>query len=254
MSTPTNLSPSGIPAQHLIAHRGYQQHFPENSPRAINEAIACGAEYIEIDVQFSADGAPLLCHDDDLQRIAGINKKLSACTFDELVNITANEPSRFTTRFQEIKIAPLQSLVDIMQKNPHIQVLVELKEEAIRDYGETFCLSRIHEVLTPVLESCILISFDIDALRLAKESSFPRLAPVLRQWNMRYELAQELNAEMIICNYKRIPEHDSLQMENGSVAVYEVDNIVLGKHLLSRGANFIETFSIGEMLGIYGKR
>lgn len=254
MPTHTQHSLNGIPAEQLIAHRGYQQHFPENSPRAINEAIACGAHYIEIDVQFSSDGIPLICHDDDLLRIAGINKKLSAYTFKELASITANEPTRFGTQFQEIKLAPLQALVDIMQANPKVQVLVELKEEATRDYGAAFCLSGIFEVLSPVIDRCILISFDIDALRIAKNYHFKRLGAVLRQWHLRHSIAQELNAEMIICNYKRIPEQDSLHMDECLVAVYEVDHIALGNHLLSRGANFIETFSIGEMLGIYGKQ
>jgi glycerophosphoryl diester phosphodiesterase len=60
-------TPHGIPAGKLIAHRGYQRHYPENSPLAIEKAIECGALFFEIDVQFSADGIPLLYHDDHLK-------------------------------------------------------------------------------------------------------------------------------------------------------------------------------------------
>ncbi|HSC74785.1 MAG TPA: hypothetical protein VLB90_00950, partial [Pseudomonadales bacterium] len=55
--------------------------------------------------------------------------------------------------------------------------------------------------------------------------------------------------ELVIYNYKRIPATDSLLMENCSVAVYEVDSMPLAQALLDRGAHFIETFAIGEMLG-----
>ncbi|HSC75671.1 MAG TPA: glycerophosphodiester phosphodiesterase family protein, partial [Pseudomonadales bacterium] len=182
----------GIPANKLIAHRGYQRHYPENSPLAITKAIECGAQFIEIDVQFSADGIPLLYHDDDLKRISGIKGKLSEYYFNALKELTAGEPERFKQQFSDVKIAPLSSLVDILRDNPGIQILVELKEEAVRDYTATFCLARIYETLAPVIQQCILISFDIDALRTAKMMGLKRLAPVLRDWALRHEITKEL--------------------------------------------------------------
>ncbi|MEZ5495052.1 MAG: glycerophosphodiester phosphodiesterase family protein [Pseudomonadales bacterium] len=249
MSTPSLLKM--LSANQLIAHRGFQQYFPENSPLAIQKAIEYGAHYIEIDVQFSNDGIPLLYHDDDLQRTSGIAGKLSQYTFAELSAFSANEPSRLCNQFHEVKISPLQTLVEIMQQHRHIEVLVELKEEATRDYGAAFCLQRIHDVLQPVLSRCILISFDIDALRVAKKFGFTRLGAVLRDWSSRHNIANELEAEMIICNHRRIPDRDSLHMENCRVALYEVDDLALAHALLARGADLIETFSIGKLLGTH---
>lgn len=242
----------GIPAENLIAHRGYQRHYPENSPLAIEKAIACGALFVEIDVQFSADLIPLLYHDDHLRRISGAKGTLSQYHFDALAAMTAGEPDRLGKQFSAVKIAPLAALVDILQRHPSVQVLVELKEEAVRDNTAVTCLARIQEILAPVMERCILISFDIEALRTAKGMGFKRLGPVLRDWTLRHKIAQELEAELIICNYKRIPAKDSLLMEKCAVAVYEVDSIALAQSLLSRGARFIETFAIGEMLGTHG--
>ncbi|HQQ74085.1 MAG TPA: glycerophosphodiester phosphodiesterase family protein [Pseudomonadales bacterium] len=243
----------GIPANQLIAHRGYQRYYPENSPLAIEKAIACGALFVEIDVQFSADGVPLLYHDDDLKRVSGTKGKLSQHPFSTLKTLSAGEPGRFKQQFSSVKIAPLSALVDILRSNPAVNILVELKEEAVRDYTATFCLTRIHETLESVIDQCILISFDIDALRAAKKTGFKRLAPVLRDWTLRHTIKKELEAELVICNYKRIPEKDSLLMENCCVAVYEVDSIPLAQSLLDRGARFIETFAIGEMLGNHAR-
>ncbi|MBK8676144.1 MAG: hypothetical protein IPN27_07060 [Cellvibrionales bacterium] len=248
---PTPPDQNRLSPQQLIAHRGYQQYFPENSPLAIQKAIEYGAHYIEIDVQFSSDGIPVLYHDDHLKRISGMVGKLKQYTFSELSAFSANEPERLQNQFNEVKISALQSLVEIIQKNPHIEILVELKEEATRDYGATFCLQRIRDVLQPVLSRCILISFDIDALHAAKNFGFTRLGAVLRDWSSRHSIANELQAEMIICNFLRIPEKDTLHMENCRVALYEVDNLTLAHALLERGADLIETFTIGKLLGTH---
>ena len=56
----------------LVAHRGLQSRFPENTLLALKKAIDSGAKYIELDVQFSADCLPIIYHDHDLQRVSGI--------------------------------------------------------------------------------------------------------------------------------------------------------------------------------------
>ena len=241
-------TPHGIPAGKLIAHRGYQRHYPENSPLAIEKAIECGALFFEIDVQFSADGIPLLYHDDHLKRISGKKGKLNQFHFDALATLTAGEPGRFRQQFSDVRITALSALVRILQQHPAVQVLVELKEEAVREYTAAFCLERSRETLAPVMDRCILISFDIDALRVAHSTGYTRLGPVLRDWTMRHSVAKELDAEMVICNYQRIPARDSLFMPHCAVAVYEIDAIPLAQSLLDRGASFIETFAIGELL------
>lgn len=243
-----------IPAGTLIAHRGYQRHYPENSLPGIRQAIACGARFIEIDVQFSADGVPLLYHDADLKRISGTAGKLTQFHYRALHELTAGEPGRFGDRFADVKITALSALVELMKQHPSIQVLVELKEEAVRDYSAPVCLARIREVLAPVIDRCILISFCVDALFEAQRMGFRRLAPVLRDWDLRHRLADELEAELVIINHQRIPGSDSLLMQQCGVAVYEIDDIPLARSLLARGARFIETFAIGEMLRLHSPR
>jgi glycerophosphoryl diester phosphodiesterase len=241
-----------IPADKVIAHRGYQRHYPENSLTGILKAIECGALFIEIDVQFSADGIPILYHDADLQRISGVHGKLTQYHWRALQEFTAGEPGRFGEKFSAIKITPLSALVELMKQHPAVQVLVELKEEAVRDYGATVCLATLREVLAPAFNRCTLISFAIDALYEAQRMGFQRLAPVLRDWSLRKKLSVELEAELVIINHQRIPKNESLIMDNCGVAVYEIDDIALAASLLERGARLIETFAIGEMLGVDG--
>ena len=45
-----------LTANQLIAHRGLQAHYPENSMLAIRKAFEAGAKHIECDIQLSSDG------------------------------------------------------------------------------------------------------------------------------------------------------------------------------------------------------
>ncbi len=238
-----------LSADQLVAHRGYQRHYPENSPLALEKAIACGACYVEIDVQFSADGVPLLYHDDTLERISGREGRLSQYHFRALQELTAGEPERLGNAFAEVRIVGLVELVNVLRRHPQVQAFVELKEEAVRDYGAHSCLGSIRETLAPVIDRCVLISFDLDALREARALGFRRIGAVLRDWSARHALAAELGAEVMFCNTKRIGENDSLHIEDCAVAVYEVDDVQQAQYWLARGARWVESFAIGELLG-----
>lgn len=52
----------------IIAHRGASREEPENTLASINRALELGVDYIEIDVQLSADGIPVVLHDNTLCR------------------------------------------------------------------------------------------------------------------------------------------------------------------------------------------
>jgi glycerophosphoryl diester phosphodiesterase len=51
-----------------IAHRGASAYAPENTLAAIARAAGLGADMVELDVQISADGVPVILHDADLAR------------------------------------------------------------------------------------------------------------------------------------------------------------------------------------------
>ena len=56
----------------VIAHRGFSGQFPENTLPAIRAAIRLGADFVEIDVQETADGQLIVFHDYRLNRICGV--------------------------------------------------------------------------------------------------------------------------------------------------------------------------------------
>ena len=71
----------------ISSHRGAWQKFPENSLASIQECVKLGVEFVEIDLRTTADGVIVLFHDADLQRMAGVNKRIEDLTFKQLQTI-----------------------------------------------------------------------------------------------------------------------------------------------------------------------
>ncbi len=55
-----------------IAHRGARSLAPENTLAAARAALAAGADMWELDVSLTADGVPVLLHDDTLERTSNV--------------------------------------------------------------------------------------------------------------------------------------------------------------------------------------
>lgn len=53
----------------IFAHRGASGYAPENTMDAFKLAVKQGAEGIELDVQLSKDGIPVVIHDETIDRV-----------------------------------------------------------------------------------------------------------------------------------------------------------------------------------------
>lgn len=63
----SGLSTTVVPTA-ILAHRGNRVAAPENTLAAFRAVAATGADGVELDVQLSADGAPVVIHDETLDR------------------------------------------------------------------------------------------------------------------------------------------------------------------------------------------
>jgi glycerophosphoryl diester phosphodiesterase len=73
----------------IFAHRGFAaaEGLVENTIPAFEAAIKLGASHIESDIQVTSDGVPMLFHDIDLQRVAGVPRKVSELSAAEVAKI-----------------------------------------------------------------------------------------------------------------------------------------------------------------------
>ncbi len=97
----------------IVAHRGSSMMAPENTMPAIELALEEGADYVEIDVRETADGALVLLHDRDLRRIAGDSRNIWELTLEEVREIDAG--NWFHPRFSGVGIPTLEEVIDVVQ-------------------------------------------------------------------------------------------------------------------------------------------
>lgn len=84
--TPETLSPGRVD---VIAHRGLSLEYPENTLPAILAARDAGADVIEIDIQLSKDGVPVVFHDDTLERTSNGTGPVASRTVRDLKRLDA---------------------------------------------------------------------------------------------------------------------------------------------------------------------
>ena len=73
----------------VISHKGCGGHAPENTLAGVRKAIALGADAVEVDVQISADGVPVVIHDSTVDRTADGSGSVQTATLEELRELNA---------------------------------------------------------------------------------------------------------------------------------------------------------------------
>lgn len=232
----------------LIAHRGYQKQYPENTLIGLAEAIKAGARFVETDIQLSADKVPVLYHDRHMRRISGMKGAIQQYAFADLIHFPAHEPERFGDRFRSQTITPLADLVTLLLAHPHVHAFIEIKRSAIEAHGIAPVYQRVTDLLLPVANQCALISFSVPFLSYAHRTAWPQIGVVLEQWNdASSEALLNLKPAYMFCNYTKLPLSGTLTIPDTQLAIYEIDDPQIAFELNRRGVNLIETFAFAEM-------
>jgi glycerophosphoryl diester phosphodiesterase len=126
-----------------LAHRGDWRRAPENTLPAIEAALAVpGCDGVEFDVRLSADGVPVLLHDETLARVQGRPERVDQ------------------VRQRALEELGVPSLADALAAIPHrAQLDVELKGRHDRVVVEVLAAGR-----GPGLVNAVVSSFEPDTL------------------------------------------------------------------------------------------
>jgi glycerophosphoryl diester phosphodiesterase len=125
----------------VIAHRGAAASRPENTLPAVEQAIAEGADWIEIDVQESADGAVLVVHDADFMKLAGSPLRVWEATAAQIREIDVG--AWFGPDFAGTRVPSLSQVLEAAEGRA--RVLIELKH-----YGHAI---RLEERVVEIVEA-----------------------------------------------------------------------------------------------------
>ena len=105
----------------LYAHRGLFDNnaaIPENSMKAFRRAVDAGYG-IELDVQLTKDGVPIIFHDFTLERMCGISEKVENLTYKQIRELSLLQTGE--------KIPTLKEFLDMV--DGQVPLIIELKIE-----------------------------------------------------------------------------------------------------------------------------
>jgi glycerophosphoryl diester phosphodiesterase len=233
---------------HLVAHRGNARDFPENTLPAFESALGLGLRFLELDVQLSADGVPVVIHDHRLERTAAIPGSVFDLRARDIRLIDANEPQRFGERFRGTHIPLLVDVLALLASQADATLFVEIKKESLTHFGHDQVVNRVIETLKPMLRQCVVISYDLAAVFRARQVAGASIGWVLEEYDSHTQLKSEaLQPEYLFANHESLPARGTLWRGAWRWVIFEVDSPVMARALTRRGVGHIETMAVRAM-------
>lgn len=147
----------------ITAHRGSSGSAPENTMAAMEAAVEQMADRAEIDVQETSDGVLVIFHDNTLKRLAGMNKKISDLTYEELRNIDVG--SWYGKEFAGERIPTLQEVMEYAKGK--IDLNIEIKNMGSKSQVPEKVLKLVNEY--EMQEQCVITSVSLAYLKQIKQ-------------------------------------------------------------------------------------
>ena len=107
----------------IVAHRGAAGKAPENTLAAVQRAIEDKADWVEVDVQETADGEVVVIHDSDFMKLAGNKVKVWEATLAQIGDIDIG--SWFDPSFSAERVPTLSKVLEAARGKA--KVVIELK-------------------------------------------------------------------------------------------------------------------------------
>lgn len=218
-------------AQHsplVVAHRGSSGVAPENTLAAFRQAIADGADMIELDVRMTKDFELVVLHDRSVNRTTNGKGKVWDLTLADLLALDAG--SWFGRKFSGERIPTLRQVIDLLPH--HINLNTEVKTDGERRKRLAF-----EELLLLLLREknfsrrVLVSSFDHDFLR-----RFHALDPKIKIGALYYPLrdaarkpsvlARRVGASVFICSVAQLRKRfvDDTERNGIALACYGVNS------------------------------
>lgn len=106
----------------IIAHRGFSAKYPENTLLAFQKAVELGVDFIELDVQETADGEVVVIHDKTVDRTTDGKGFVKELKYEEIRKLDAG---KWKGRFEALKVPTFDEVLRLVAGR--IRLRVEMK-------------------------------------------------------------------------------------------------------------------------------
>jgi len=227
----------------LIGHRGAAAHAPENTLAGLDAAKRLGMSWVEFDVALSADGHPVILHDESLLRTAGVNRLVSELTLAELQALDAG--AWFGAGFAGERLPSLREYFHRLAALG-LGANIEIKPVAGREAATAAAVVEAVKAGWPAaLPAPLLSSFAIASLEVARD-----LAPGIQRGYLVEEVPAGWQATAARLGCVSVhPWHEPLtqaqvrliKQAGYAVAAYTVNEAARGRTLLAWGVDSLIT-------------
>lgn len=136
----------------LYAHRGLfdnESQAPENSLAAFRKAVDAGFG-MELDIQLTKDGQVVVFHDDTLNRVCGIEGKISDYTYEQLQTFRlykSEERIPLFTQVLELVGGKAPLIVEFKGNNSINLDLCPVADAILREYKGVYCMESFNPLM-----------------------------------------------------------------------------------------------------------
>jgi len=192
-----------------LAHRGYPKKYPENTLVSFQAALDLSYSHLELDVNLTKDGVPVVIHDPTVNRTTNGKGPVLDYTWDELRKLRTDGEQTIPTLEDVLKLARGKAKVDIELKQSG-NLYPELEEkvlEAIRAcdvQDQVFITSFDHYSIQRTRR----LSRDIE-VGLVIYGATPSIFPFAKELDARYISVKYI---YLTDDYVRLCEENGIQL------------------------------------------
>lgn len=246
-----NHSP-GLPP--VIGHRGAAAAAPENTLASLRMAHGLGATWVEFDVKLTADGAPILIHDDRLERTTDGNGRVGTRTLAQIRALDAG--GWFAPAFRGERVPTLEEALALCLELG-LGINLEIKPSRGREVETArVAVATLREHWPPQAPAPLISSFAHVALLVARDLApgLPRgylTDRVPRAWALELQRhgCATLHTNQRWITAQRIR---SLRTAGVPLLLYTVNDSERARQLLRLGATSVFTDRVDEVLAAIG--
>ncbi len=227
----------------IFAHRGASKAAPENTLPAFEAAIRLGADGVELDVQYSSDGALVIFHNATLEKTSDGTGRVTAHTLEELRALDAG--SWFDPAFAGTRIPTLDEALDLLKGKLLINIELKVLDTLSSGLGPD-TVKAVHA--RGMADQVVISSFNPFALRRAKQAG-PEIEcalllandlPGWMRWGVtrRYSRADGLHPDFVMVDETYVAR---ARKHGLPVRVWTVDDEADMRRLIALGVDAIIT-------------
>ncbi|HEV3343974.1 MAG TPA: glycerophosphodiester phosphodiesterase family protein [Pirellulales bacterium] len=232
----------------VLAHRGDSRVAPENTRPAFESALKLGVDLVELDYHHSADGVPVVFHDEELDRCTdacslwgGQKIPIASRTWAELCRLDAGR--WWGEQFAGTRLLKLEDALKLIC--PRAGCMIERKG------GDAETLAALLRRLG-CLDRCVVTAFDWNFLARCRELSPDLLLGALGSHPLteaHLDAAQEFGAQVIGWDNDFVTAHHIRQVHSRGLKawVWTVDEPSRAAELIGWGVDGLISNVPGEM-------